>query len=508
MRQSIMNRPSLAWCRLRRMGPLAGVQAVVGSVLVGLAVDGTAGWAQALPPNVTLGEEVQVSLERQRVPHFEPHISVNPRDPEHLLVAAVSYGDDGVDLASCSEAWCSELVISAAFVSWDGGGTWIPVTLECDLDPWTAFDTAGSAYVSCLYPVEFAPGRWRMLVALHRSRDGGRSFTGPTLVPAGEGTSSDRPFLAVDTTSGPRTGTVYVVRGQSVAISEELSWFGPSIVRSVDGGASFLEPSIHMINNLFNYPQGVQLLPNGDVAVLYVDTPPPHGVVPRQDLVHVYNFSFRDPRVPDSRSWVFVSPDGGETFGPPRLVAEHPVTAFAVDTSEPFFGRWYVAMSATVSYEAESWSFEDGSPTAVYVMYSDDSGESWSPPIRVSDGVQSGLVGRTMMAANRDGIVGVAWYDDRNSSGEGCYDIYFSVSADGGDTFTADRRLSSVTSCQGVPGNVMVDPGGERDVAARFPLGGDYSGLAAGPDGRFHVVWADSRTGVYQLWTRSVAVAR
>jgi len=502
------------WRGLDRIRQVAGAHAVLGVALLGLAAP--AGWAQAPPSGVTLGPEIQVSLARGRTPHFESHISVDPRDPQHLLIASITLVDDGAGLESCSNPWCSPAI--AAFVSFDGGGTWSSAPLAgCDnLDPWTAFDTAGHAYVSCLQEVEVSPGRWVMGVELLRSRDSGRSFTGSTRVPGGAGTGSDLPLLAVDTTSGPRAGTLYVVRGQSFPMSEEVYWFGPSIARSVDGGESFLDPAIHKINNLDNTPTDVELLPNGDLAVLYVEAPRPNGVLPRQDMIRIYALGVRDPRTSGSRSWIFVSKDGGETFGPPRIVAEHPATAFAVDSSERFFGRWYVVISATLSFEGESWQFEDGGPSDVYVMYSDDSGETWSTPTRVSDHKRPTFVNRAMLAVNLDGAVGVAWYDGRNGSAEDCYDVYFSLSVDGGDTFATNHRLSSATSCQNVPGNVviaptlagpgvLVDQDGERDIAARWPLGGDYSGLAAGPDGRFHVVWADSRTGVYQLWTRSIA---
>ena len=43
-------------------------------------------------------------------------------------------------------------------------------------------------------------------------------------------------------------------------------------------------------------------------------------------------------------------------------------------------------------------------------------------------------------------------------------------------------------------------------VATRWPEGGDYSGLAAAADGTFHVLWADSRDGIYRLWTAPVTV--
>lgn len=497
------------------MGPVARTLAVLGAAVFSLAAPATPGWAQDLPVGLTLGAEVQVSSERGSIPHFESHISVNPRDPQHLLAASITLADSGAGFGSCSSPWCSPT--STAFVSFDGGGTWSSVPLEgChNIDPWTAFDVEGTAYVSCLSDVELAPDRWGTGVALLRSRDGGRSFSGPTPVPVGAGTGSDRPFLVVDTTSGPLAATLYVVRGQFVEPSERPYWFNPSIVRSGDGGRSFLEPAIHKINNLDNVPMDAEVLPNGDVAVLYVEVPREHGVVPRQEYSRAFRLGIRDPRLSESRSWVFVSEDGGETFGTPRIVAEHSVSAFAVDHSDRFFGRWYVAMSATLSFQDESWSFQDGSPSHVYVMHSDDLGRSWSTPARVNDHDGPALVSRVMMAVNRDGTVGVAWHDGRNGSAEDCYDVYFSLSVDGGNTFAANRPVSSVTSCQNVPGNVvlaptMIAPGeladpGERDIAARWPLGGDYSGLTAGPDGRFHVIWADSRTGIYQLWTRTVA---
>lgn len=135
-------------------------------------------------------------------------------------------------------------------------------------------------------------------------------------------------------------------------------------------------------------------------------------------------------------------------------------------------------------------------------MFSDDAGENWSTPTRVNDNIRPTDHARTMLAVSRDGILGVAWYDRRNGDAEDCYDIYLSSAADGGESFAPNVRLSTTTSCQNTAGNVITDPNGQRDIAERWSYGGDYSAIAAGGDGRFHVVWADSRTGVYQLWTR------
>lgn len=96
-----------------------------------------------------------------------------------------------------------------------------------------------------------------------------------------------------------------------------------------------------------------------------------------------------------------------------------------------------------------------------------------------------------MLAVNRDGVVAVAWYDRRLDPEEVCQDVYLSVSEDGGATFRAPLRVTTETSCPDVPGN--------EGVSGSWPMGGDYSSLAAGPDGSFHLVWADSRDGRFGL---------
>jgi hypothetical protein len=65
-------------------------------------------------------------------------------------------------------------------------------------------------------------------------------------------------------------------------------------------------------------------------------------------------------------------------------------------------------------------------------------------------------------------------------------------------TFLPESRVSSAATCPATPRNV--------ETALRFPAGGDYMGLAAAPDGSFRLLWADSRTEIYRLYTATVAV--
>ena len=52
-----------------------------------------------------------------------------------------------------------------------------------------------------------------------------------------------------------------------------------------------------------------------------------------------------------------------------------------------------------------------------------------------------------------------------------------------------------ITSVRDMGGNV-----------AQFKSGGDYMGLVATPDGSFQVVWADSRSDYFQLYTSNIKV--
>ena len=109
------------------------------------------------------------------------------------------------------------------------------------------------------------------------------------------------------------------------------------------------------------------------------------------------------------------------------------------------------------------------------------------------------------MAINKDGVLAISWLDSRDY-GESdytglCYNTYMTFSMDGGKTFSEPVKLSTEKSC--------VDPkvAGEF-VARRWPVGGDYFGLTATSDGKFHIVWPDARSGKFELMTSSVAIKR
>ena len=195
------------------------------------------------------------------------------------------------------------------------------------------------------------------------------------------------------------------------------------------------------------------------------------------------------------------SEDAGVTFSEPTEITDGCgsgaiAQAFlgypflAVDASDgPYAGRLY---HACILPGAQG----------VGVTHSADGGRTWSDLVRVDGAPEDGPAHtRTaMLAVNSHGIVAVAWYDRRHDPERQCQDVYLTASLDGGVTFLEPTRLSTETSCPQAPGNGR--------AGRSWPMGGDYSSLAAGPDGRFHLLWADSRTGHFQLRHAAIRMAQ
>jgi len=202
----------------------------------------------------------------------------------------------------------------------------------------------------------------------------------------------------------------------------------------------------------------------------------------------------RTPRV-----WWVRSDDRGRTLGMPHFVAEiHEMSRWghvAVDASTgPFRGRVYTVVD----------DFRDGAG-GVFVYHSADRGESWSAAVRAGEPDSVPRVRRIpTVAVNHRGEVLVAWLEPQDGPGRACWRLLAAASVDGGETFLPPAAVSETAYCNVQPGNVVPRGSGTFDAAARWPGGGDYFGLAAHPDGSFRVLWADSRSGVFQLWTTSI----
>jgi hypothetical protein len=426
---------------------------------------------------IRVGVNRRVSRPVSPLLYVEPHLSAHTTDPNRLLGATgtirKSDGTPGL----------------AALASTDGGNTWVETELTglesaavgpVAIDPWTAFGTGDRAYISAVAGSSKVRGGVGLYV--FSSNNAGTSWRLPVRAPFGRGTSYDHPTMVVDTTSGRYSGNVYVLAGQGLATRRGNAAFLPALLRSVDDGRTFTEP-IYLSYDTFNNQVGtVVVMPDGVVVA-------PH-----------FEMQLRGEFLEHPRLWATTSLDGGATVDRTYLVRPThgiPWPSLAVDASDATHrGRLYLSWMGLKEDEY------------VYLMTSDDGGETWLGPLRVATAVPGGSPGRRnpMVAVNSKGIVLVSWPDTPAGSLKSCFHLLASASLDGGKSFLAPTVVSSELSCPRMPANEITVKDYSESVSERWPSGGDYHGVAAAADGSFHLLWADSRGGAFELWTAKVTV--
>ena len=355
------------------------------------------------------------------------------------------------------------------FVSRDGGRTWRqrPLPMVGAADPWVSVDHSGTTYLS--YLGQHAPDE-RIQLYYRTSEDGGDRWSDPVSL----GPFHDRETMVSAHIGGRNvtflTSSVNTWRNRDEGLAHAY------LARAEDGGP-FDSLTAVLPNNLQSNTFNAVVTPNGTL------------VMTLQDYATT-SFQMLQTR----RAWLLVSSDLGETLSEPRFVAEDlaPRTYFvlAADPSS----RWASNRLYTVRTVLAG---ENG--RALALSASDDFGHRWSAPVIVA-GPDHGArpVGPAHVVVDGSGTVAVAWFDRRHGLDESTVDLYVTASTDGGTTFSSPTRVTEVTSNNAVEGNGRV-----KD---RFRQGGDYFGLVPRGEGRFLLMWADSRTGVYQLHTSVVRV--
>jgi hypothetical protein len=393
-------------------------------------------------------------------PLVEPHLAVHPTDSKRLLAAAIVVPNGDFSATDC-----------ATFGSSDGGARWTrhDLGLKQCADPWVAILPDGTSVLSIL------DGEGSLVV--YRSADAAATWTRT----ADLGASHDHETLAVD--AGSRA--LYVLSVQATA--EPASGRRRDSVfaaRSDDGGRTFGPAARYFPGNLSMNTMNGAVLSDGSLAVSYTEYARPSETEAQAWL---------DP----IRAMLVRSHDGGKTFASPTWIAEGCGRSFPELAADASAGgsrdRLYFLCNGKASGVTPMPDYE-----RVMLWSSGDRGEHWSEAVTVAGGTGRSYVRNAMIAVNRDGVVGVSWYDGRNERNRTkqifqCLDLYFAASFDGGRTFAPETRVSSASSCGDAPAN--------GSAKYRWPAGGDYHGLVARDDGAFQVLWADSRDGRYRLRT-------
>jgi hypothetical protein len=428
-----------------------------------------------VPPTIEIVErDTPIAESRGALAAVEPHVAIDARDADHVVIGAIVVGPGTDDPWHC-----------AALTTRDGGRTWTRTDFPMQrcIDPWITMlpdDRVLFTGIEIRRDDAAAEGVSPFRLVQFRSRDGGRRWSAQpdTLGRAHDHAmvatlpeQPDRMLLASRrmrrTAEGRERHTLYVAHLDTTARLRDWAELRPS--------------------NLAQNATGLAPLPSGEVVLTSWDF---------QRDVDGYG---REGMLDRARAWAFHAPSVGAPFSEASLITDD--CASGIEGAFP--GYPALAHDGTGGSRA-GWLYHacvrpglDG----IAVVRSEDKGETWSNPVRLAaPEVARAAHARTpMLAVGRDGSLGVAWYDRSADATHECQHVYFTASTDGARTFAPPVRVSTDASCPDGP---------ENGRAARsWPMGGDYGSLAAAPDGSFRFVWADSRGRRFHLRTAVLRVA-
>jgi hypothetical protein len=460
------------------------------SVLVFGADAARAAGSRGSSPKLSI-PNVQVSHDSY-LAHSEPAIAENPKNPKNLIAASKFFTDP-----------THYQFKIGTFYSMDGGRTWHDSVLlpgfqnyHLTSDVSIAFSSTGVAYVAVLgCDGGVCPGDGnRSGVFVSISKDGGKTFAAPVTVYEDTigATFSDKPWIAVDQSSGGTAGTIYVAwnldpigdtsscdaeKGNPLIRRKtiEATISGMVVARSTDGGQTFSDPvQVAKFTAQQSYIGAIPAVgPNGQLSVVFSRVNCRNSQVGGIDLV--------------------TSTDGGVRFSPPRPVAndvvplpDHLKNGTFRNVTLPTF-----AISPTGSMVV-AWADMRNGDADILAARSGDDGKTWSKPIRVNDDRLGDGKDQFQpaLAVAPNGTFTCAWFDRRRDPKNRLIDEEIAQSRDGGRSFGRNIR---VTQKSWDPAIDAPQPEGRSSNT----FIGDYQALAV--DNRtVHPLWNDTQNRVSQ----------
>jgi hypothetical protein len=464
--------------------------AAVGIVVVFLAHP-TSSIAQNSPPAPVFASDEYLLLGDATRGAGEPMIAVDPTNPKNIIAVAMgnlqrlgvepamkNMTDDYHAAANSTITWLA--------VTHDGGIRWKVGELPILEGKFTrcpdsfAHVTADGTFLAWCEPRETS-GEFYGESAVVVSRDKGETWSKPASLISSYGIKRfapglkpriggnapwDRPFLFIDDSMGIIFGQA---GGGETDIDQQPGKYRTQgyLTASTDKGKSF--GTIYAWDSP-DYPQlgrGHMTAGHGVVAVSYIARSAPAseqatcpcavmGLSRDQGKTFAYHV-LKNIVVPPQSA--VGRRGGGGPGGPIGELLADPTTA----------GRFALMTLRNMQYQ---------------VSISNDFGKTWSDFTPAGETPDAVTLTKSWLSYSPKGVLGLVWraiYQDRT------YDIWSSVSLDGGRTFSAPLRVSHAVS-----------PGANPYRTAGL-FGDDIQNLVM-DDQNVHMVWGDSRAGFQAVW--------
>lgn len=434
------------------------------------------------------------------MPHTESAVAVNPRNANDVVGATTVFAD------------LSSTLVDKTYTSRDGGATWADTTPEAARngqtgDPRVLFTDSGAAL---FFTLNLGSHR----TDVYRSTDGGVTWSGHSSFKL-----IDHEEVAVDRSSGRYHNRIYLAAEGGVPDKHAPPSIGGDrklwIFTSDDDGRTFqlhstAEDGVIGAGQRFNY---------GGVGAT--------GLAVLSDGTVVLGFARYSPSVSYEAMYVATSHDGGRTFG--RAVQVGTLNMFTSGNAAMLARRMAEEHAGDVSAQGEFFSLAAAPGGAAYAnrvyaawpdaplehgpvmfSYSSDRGRTWSTPRRLAPS-QAAAQFMPELAVNPAGAIVATWFSTAGFANNAHFNLYAALSNDGGRSFSSPLRVTSAPSTPRTPGNLRPISFYYKELGygfisaySRWGAGGDYDGLAAGPDGVFHAYWPDSRGAEYQIYSARI----
>ena len=359
-----------------------------------------------------ISRQVNVNASGQNIPGDaanEPSLCIDPTNPLRIAVGWRQFDTTNSDFRQSGVGYTA-----------DGGLTW---TFPGNLDPGTfrsdpvlASDANGVFYfIGITNESTFA-------CDLLRSTNGGATWQ-----PVGAALGGDKDWMAIDTTSGPGRGNIYVDWSPFYNVYNNPNQI---FTRSTDAGNDWM-PAIGLPQS--PYFGTIAIGPNGEV----------------------YNFGTVGYNT--GPFWINRSSDATNQLTTPTIDVSTLVDLggpmlFDLPGINPdgLLGQAWVAVDCSTGptrgnvYALCSVTNDPGNLVNVMFSRSTDGGRTWSAPLRINDDspTQNAAHWFGTLSVAPNGRVDVCWNDTRHSPDNSHSELYYSWSDDGGLTWAANRPLS------------------------------------------------------------------
>lgn len=393
----------------------------------------------------------------------EPYIIANPTNPKHIVVAWMGF------------LFGNNIVIKTR-TSIDAGLTWstantIPHAISgyASADPSMDFDANGNLY---LCYVDFNQASSSGGVYVTKSTNGGLSWGTPIEAINANADGSklpiDRPWMVIDKSTGPNSGTIYITTKPAPWIPAPNRAY---LVLSNNGGITW-QP--------WKYIDGT-----GNLIGSFIAAPMSVPTVSANGVLYAAYPSFVFTQNPLPQFIMASSSDGGNTL------SYQPIIDVITNNNDTLPKKGYTLISnpSNINHLLIAFPSDKFGDLDIFITETFNAGGTWTTPVRINDDPIGNNRMQDLVWADfdTDSDVVVTWRDRRNAT-DTTYttssEIYGAVRWNGNSTFSPNFIITDSS----ISYNTILGQNGN-----------DFMGVAFTND-TLYSAWGDPRNGFLNVW--------